>query len=150
MLKPGYSLRFAFLPSGEDPDTFIRSHGSAAMRTMLEGAEPLSKVLWRAETEGKDFSTPERRAGLERSLAEIVQAIGDAKIADYYRRDFEQLVFDNFKRRQAPQRAPFRPGKPSRGDRGERSRYPTPVEGGVVASQGQCARPCGQGRGPAI
>ena len=131
MLKPGYSLRFAFLPSGEDPDTFLRAHGAAAMRTMLEGAEPLSKVLWRAETEGKDFSTPERRAGLERSLAEIVQAIGDAKIADYYRRDFEQLVFDTFKRRQnqAPQRAPFRPGKPSRGDRGERSRYPAPVEG---------------------
>ncbi len=64
--------------------------------------KPLSRVLWRAETEGKDFSTPERRAGLERALAEIVSLIGDGKIADYYRRDFEQQVFENFKRRQAP------------------------------------------------
>ena len=59
-------------------------------------------MLWRAETDGKDFSTPERRAGLERSLGEIVAAIGDGKIADYYRRDFDQRVFEAFKRRPAP------------------------------------------------
>ena len=41
------------------------------MTVLLEAAMPLSTVLWRAETEGKDFSTPERRAGLEQGLAEI-------------------------------------------------------------------------------
>ncbi len=101
-LKAGYSLRFAFLPAGEDPDSLIRSGGAAAMKKILDAALPLSQMLWRAETEGKDFSTPERRAGLERALGEIVAAIADAKIADYYRRDFEQKVFDAFKRR-APQ-----------------------------------------------
>src|SRR5438067_2677753 len=35
-LKPGYSLRFAFLPPGEDPDSLIRSSGSAAMKHVLE------------------------------------------------------------------------------------------------------------------
>jgi len=98
-LKPGFSLRFAFLPSGEDPDTLIKREGPAAMRKILDAAEPLAKVLWRAETEGKDFSTPERRAGLERALAEIVGRISDPKIADYYRRDFDQKVFESFKRR---------------------------------------------------
>jgi DNA primase len=98
-LKPGYSLRFAFLPGGEDPDSFIKSNGIVAMKTILEDAEPLAKVLWRAETEGKDFSTPERRAGLERALSEIVREIGDPKIADYYKRDFDDKVFENFKRR---------------------------------------------------
>jgi len=101
-LKAGYSLRFAFLPAGEDPDSLIRSGGAAALKKILDAALPLSQMLWRAETEGKDFSTPERRAGLERVLGEIVAAIADAKIADYYRRDFEQKVFDAFKRR-APQ-----------------------------------------------
>ncbi|HSC17470.1 MAG TPA: DNA primase, partial [Rhizomicrobium sp.] len=100
-LKPGYSLRFAFLPPGEDPDSLIRASGPAAMKTLLYAAEPLSKVLWRVETEGKDFSTPERRAGLERALSEIVSVISDSKIADYYRREFEQKVFDEFKRRTA-------------------------------------------------
>jgi len=98
-LKAGYSLRFAFLPAGEDPDSLLRTEGASAMTKILDEALPLSQVLWRAETEGKDFSTPERRAGLERSLSEIVAAIVDGKIADYYRRDFEQRVYDAFKRR---------------------------------------------------
>ena len=102
LLKAGYSLRFAFLPPGEDPDSFLAKEGSGAMRALLEAALPLSEVLWRAETEGKDFSTPERRAGLERSLAALVAEIADAKVADYYRRDFEQKIFDNFKVRRSP------------------------------------------------
>jgi len=106
-LKPGYSLRFAFLPAGEDPDSLIRTGGAAAMKKSLDAALPLSQMLWRAETEGKDFSTPERRAGLERALGEIVAAISDGKIADYYRRDFEQKVFDAFKRR--PSQPRFEP-----------------------------------------
>ncbi len=107
-LKAGYSLRFAFLPGGEDPDSFLRTNGPAPMKKLLDEALPLSQVLWRVETEGKDFSTPERRAGLERALAEITSAIGDGKIADYYRRDFEQKVFEAFKRRRPaqPRRAP--------------------------------------------
>src|ERR1051326_2122531 len=99
LLKPGYSLRFAFLPAGEDPDSYIASQGAGAMTVLLEAALPLSQLLWRAETEGKDLSTPERRAGLEHSLKEIVDRITDAKVADYYRRGFDQLVFESFKRR---------------------------------------------------
>jgi DNA primase len=101
-LKAGHSLRFAFLPDGEDPDSFIAANGAGAMTVLLETALPLSQLLWRTETEGKDLSTPERRAGLEHNLREIVARITDANIAGYYRRDFEQLVFENFKRR-APQ-----------------------------------------------
>ena len=111
-LKPGYSLRFAFLPPGEDPDSLVRANGAPAMKKVLDAAEPLSKVLWRVETEGKDFSTPERRAGLERSLAEIVSTISDSKIADYYRRDFEQKVFDTFKRRAPAPRKEHRTQRP--------------------------------------
>ncbi len=109
-LAPGHSLRFAFLPSGEDPDSLLRSQGPSAMKRLFDAAEPLSQVLWRAETDGRDFSTPERRAGLERTLSEIVSQIGDTKIAGYYRRDFEQRVFTLFQRRSSP--APGRRGPP--------------------------------------
>jgi DNA primase len=117
LLRAGYSLRFAFLPAGEDPDSFIGKSGAAAMRALLDEALPLSEVLWRAETEGRDFSTPERRAGLEKTLAGLAAQITDAKVADYYRRDFDQKIFDNFKRRvQAPRReAPYRAGAPRGG-----------------------------------
>src|SRR5579859_4082827 len=97
-LGPDRSLRFAFLPSGEDPDSFIAANGASAMSVLLDAALPLSQLLWRAETEGKDLSTPERRAGLEHSLKEIADRITDPKVAEYYRRGFDQLVFDNFKR----------------------------------------------------
>src|ERR1700760_2734219 len=88
-LKPGHSLRFAFLPSGEDPDSFIAANGAGAMTVLLETALPLSQLLWRAETEGKDLSTPERRAGLEHNLRELTSQITDDKVADYYRRGFD-------------------------------------------------------------
>ena len=111
-LKAGYSLRFAFLPGGEDPDTLITKSGAMAMSKVLEAALPLSEMLWRAETEGHDFSTPERRAGLEKNLREIVSQITDGKIADYYRRDFDQKVFDSFKaRKPREQTRAFTPGR---------------------------------------
>ena len=117
LLKAGYSLRFAFLPAGEDPDSFLAKSGTGAMRALLDAALPLSEVLWRAETEDRDFSTPERRAGLEQTLSSIASQIGDAKVAEYYRRDFEQKIFDNFKRRAtrpAARGALSRPSPPRR------------------------------------
>jgi DNA primase len=149
-LKAGYSLRFAFLPSGEDPDSFIAANGPGAMTVLLEAALPLSQLLWRTETDGKDLSTPERRAGLEHNLREIVDRITDAKIADYYRRGFEQLVFESFKRRTpaSPARGqaraqPARPGGKFRGDFKPRPLPGTPeavsasVQGSALVRGGQ-------------
>ena len=71
------------------------------MAALLEGAIPLSQLLWQAETDGKDLSTPERRAGLEQRLKEIVEQITDRTVADYYRDGFRERVYDSFKRRPA-------------------------------------------------
>jgi DNA primase len=114
-LAPGHSLRFAFLPVGEDPDSLLRAQGAGALARVLEAAEPLSRVLWRAETDGRDLSTPERRAGLERALAEIVGQIADNKVAEYYRRDFDEKVFDAFKRRRPEAKASRGGPRPTKG-----------------------------------
>ncbi|HEY4263679.1 MAG TPA: DNA primase, partial [Micropepsaceae bacterium] len=100
-LEPGQSLRFVFLPQGEDPDSFIRSQGAEPMRAALAKAQGLADMLWAGETEGRDLSTPERRAGLEAELERIVKTIRDPKIADYYRRDFSERVFKAFRQRQS-------------------------------------------------
>jgi len=112
-LEPGHSVRFAFLPAGEDPDSLIRSEGPSAMQRLLDKAEPLAQVLWRMQTEGHDFTTPERRAGLERSLGELVGQITDGKVANYYRRDFDERLFELFRRR----RQPAEPGRSARNPR---------------------------------
>ncbi len=147
LLRPGYSLRFVFLPTGEDPDSLIAKQGAGAMKKLLDEALPLSKVLWRAETEGKDFSTPERRAGLERTLGEIVSLIGDTTIADYYKRDFDQLVFDNFKRRAAaPPRTSSRNVRNQwRGRDYRGGRFPQPVEGVSAALKASLLARSGKG-----
>jgi DNA primase len=72
------------------------------MRTLLQKAEALGDVLWKELTEGRELTTPERRAGLEAELARVVTAIRDAKIAEYYRRDFDERVFKAFKQRLRP------------------------------------------------
>jgi DNA primase len=87
MLAPGISLRFAFLPSGEDPDTLVRRNGPEAMTGLLKSARPLTDVLWDARFSAVAADTPERRAGLEREIGKVVSEIRDPKIRDYYRAD---------------------------------------------------------------
>ena len=132
-LKAGHSLRFAFLPSGEDPDTLIAKSGAGAMAGLIDTAIPLSELLWRAETEGKDFSTPERLAGLERRLSEIAATVHDGQIAGYYRDAFKAKVFATYKPRPA---APPRGRSPGQKDGFRRLRpgfNPRPLPGSPEA-----------------
>ena len=138
-LTPGQSLRFVFLPGGEDPDSLIRSQGAEPMRNLLAKAEPLADVLWAGETGGREFTTPERRAGLEAELDRLVQTIRDPKIADYYRRDFNERVFNAFKRRK------FRPNRGKRQGDGPADQpvgtVSADVRRSLLASSGPSAMP---------
>ena len=67
LIGPGKSLRFAFLPDGQDPDDLARSGGHEAIADVIGGARPLVDVLWTRETEAGPLDTPERRAALERA-----------------------------------------------------------------------------------
>lgn len=92
LLKPGYSLRFAFLPEGQDPDDLVRASGGRAFEEVVSAAKSLSDVLWSRETASADLSTPERRAGLEAVLDKAVAQITDQKIRQYYRDDIRQRL----------------------------------------------------------
>jgi DNA primase len=83
-LKPGKSLRFAFLPEGQDPDDLINNSGRAAMETVLERASPFVEVLWARETGGDAQATPERRAAAESRLHKLVNTIRDETVRKHY------------------------------------------------------------------
>ena len=85
LLAPGKSLRFALLPPGRDPDDVIRAEGPAAMRALLDAAEPLVALLWRRETEGRVFDSPERAAALDARLTAALAAIADPSVRGHYR-----------------------------------------------------------------
>lgn len=84
LLQAGQSLRFAFLSSGLDPDDLIRQQGPDAMRDVLNRAQPLADVLWQREWNASDWSTPERRAGLEKRLRHLVSEIKDQGVRSHY------------------------------------------------------------------
>jgi DNA primase len=83
-LSPGHSVRFAFLPDGLDPDDLVRQEGTAAMAAVLDRARPLVDVLWEREWQSGDWSTPERRAQLERQLRELMGRISDPGVRQHY------------------------------------------------------------------
>jgi DNA primase len=87
LIGPGKSLRFAFLPDGQDPDDLARTGGHQAIADVLGGAKPLVDVLWTRETEAAPLDTPERRAALERRLSELMNGIRDETLRRYYRDD---------------------------------------------------------------
>ncbi len=91
-LKPGASLMFAFLPDGLDPDDLIRQQGPQAFERALARARPLSDVLFEREWAQGDWSTPERRAGLEQQLRALVSRVEDEAVRNHYRRDLARRL----------------------------------------------------------
>ena len=89
LIGAGKSLRFAFLPDGQDPDDLARSGGAEAVEAVLGASRPLVDVLWTRETEAGQLDTPERRAALERRLFETIKAITDETLRRHYRQDIE-------------------------------------------------------------
>lgn len=125
-LVPGKSLRFALMPAGVDPDDLIKARGQGAMKEVLDHALPLLDMLWRQKTEGGQFETPERRAGLEKALQDEVQRISDRTVQFHY----QSAVRERLKRAFGPVRRPpqnRRSAKPWPGGRrqgGWQANYP--------------------------
>ena len=92
ILKAGYSLRFAFMPAGEDPDSLVRRHGVDAARKILAAAIPLSETLWLSETTSGFPETPEARAALEARLRRHAARIQDASLRDHFTQAFRERL----------------------------------------------------------
>ncbi len=92
LLAPGKSLRFVTLPTGEDPDSLVSAQGPAAINALIDDARPLASVIWSLEAEGRELSTPERIAGLEKRLEDRVMSIADRKVQFQYQSLFRQKL----------------------------------------------------------
>ena len=100
LLEAGQSLRFAMMPEGLDPDDLLKAKGSGAMQKLLDEAIPMVELLWRRETEGKVFDSPERKAGLDKALREKIKLIVDPSIRSHYGqaiKDMRWALFQNRK-----------------------------------------------------
>jgi len=84
LLEAGQSLRFAIMPEGQDPDDLLKAAGPEAMQRLIDTAIPMVDLLWRRETEGKVFDSPERKAALDKDLRVAISRIKDPSIRTHY------------------------------------------------------------------
>ncbi len=76
-LEAGLFGRAAFLPKGEDPDSFVRSQGKAALEAVLNQAVPLADYYfsWLEQRYGKSLEGKSQIAGeISRILAKVTNA----------------------------------------------------------------------------
>ena len=85
LLKTGQALRFSLMPEGKDPDDLIRNEGSSFFRNLIEEAIPMVDLIWKRETEGKSFDSPERRASLDKSLNDVIALIKENNLRNHYK-----------------------------------------------------------------
>ncbi|MGB8813874.1 MAG: DNA primase [Paracoccaceae bacterium] len=96
LLEAGQGLRFAVLPQGMDPDDLLKSQGAPAMQRVIDTAQPMVDLLWRRETEGKSFDSPERKAALDKTLRAALKRIADPSIRSHYGEDIKRLRWELF------------------------------------------------------
>ncbi len=74
------SIKFLFLPSEHDPDSFIREFGKEAFARYVSEAVPLSRFLIDAAREGLDLNTAEGRAHLASNAKPLWMALPDGAL----------------------------------------------------------------------
>lgn len=85
LLRTGKALRFSIMPEGKDPDDLIRNEGASVFKNLIDEAVPMVDLILKRETEGKSFDSPERRAGLDKSLSDAIALIKDKNLKNHYR-----------------------------------------------------------------
>jgi len=94
LLKPGYSLRFAMLPKGDDPDTYVSKHGKESFEKLLVTSRRLSQILWETMSPQYKIDLPEGRAALENALKLLSDKIADSTVRAHYASYFRKLMWN--------------------------------------------------------
>lgn len=93
LLQPGYSLRFATLPKGEDPDTYVQKHGKVAFERLLITSRRLSQMLWETVSPRHKLDLPEGRSALEEELKQLTDKIANQSIRQHYSSHFRRQIW---------------------------------------------------------
>ncbi len=96
LLEPGKSLKTAFLPQGEDPDSLLRAEGVRRMREVLDDHKPLVDFLWEQELAALTSTTPEHLAGLNKKLKQHAFTVEDDVIRQAYLKAFNDRYQERF------------------------------------------------------
>ncbi len=86
-MADGRTVKFLFLPEGEDPDTLVRQIGPEKFERMIDLAVPLEDFLFDAVAEGLNIRTMEGRATFSKRAAPLLEKLPKSV--------FRELMFEN-------------------------------------------------------
>jgi len=111
-LKTGNTLKFLFLPDGEDPDSYVRKNGKEAFEQQIEQATPLSSYLFDnlIEIHQLNLGSNEGKSALRAHASALIDKIPDP----YFQELLEKLLdertgFDNRRRQPRKKQSESRP-----------------------------------------
>ncbi len=93
ILKPGYSLKYIFLPDKQDPDEFLRAKGHDAFTEYLTKTTPLVDLLWKKNFDNAPVATPEQKALVEKNIMDEVAKITHEQVRSYYQQAMKQRIY---------------------------------------------------------
>jgi DNA primase len=93
-LNATQSLKFLFLPKGEDPDSYVKNSGRAAFERLFNSTQPIYALLWHNIT--KNFSltnlTPEEFLQIKGLLKDYLKRLENTDLRQAYLRQFDILL----------------------------------------------------------
>ncbi|MDM7861736.1 DNA primase [Alteromonas sp. ASW11-36] len=106
-LKDGVTMRFLFLPDGEDPDTMVQKVGKAAFEAELDKAQPLSKFLFDRLLQQHSVGSTEGKAALKAAAQPLIDSILGDNQRDMLNTELSRLCGeqDRYQRERDIQRA---------------------------------------------
>jgi DNA primase len=92
LLTDDKTVKFLFLPQGEDPDSFIRKQGKEAFEGLLKDALPLSQFILQGLAARVDMESLEGRAHFVKLAQPLVAQIGAPTLGRMVRRRVAELA----------------------------------------------------------
>ncbi len=112
ILKPGYSLKYVFLPDKMDPDEFLKAKGAEEYEKAITNTTPLADLLWRKNLQAQPTDTPEQKAMFEKNIYEEISKITDEKVRGYYLQDMRTRIYNEIRRPQSVSAVPIKNSNP--------------------------------------
>jgi DNA primase len=84
LVQEGFQVSVAVLPTGEDPDTFIKRRGGAAYQDRLRAAQPYLDFLLERAASQHDLRNPESRLAFLNDMLAVAAQIPGAAARDQF------------------------------------------------------------------
>lgn len=96
LLTSTNTLRVAYLPEGEDPDSLIRRSGKSAIQAIFDNAKPMIDVIWNLTLSNRKLQTPEERGAFITSIKQRVSRIRDEALRNLYQDEVQKRISGAF------------------------------------------------------